>query len=230
MSEYMEKHSVSKIIGSPPGYIGYDEGGGLTEILRKKPYSVVLFDEIEKAHPDICNILLQIFDDGRITDSKGRVVNCKNCLFVMTSNIGSQKIIENLSKDKIKIYKEDLFKVIEPDLKMHFRPEFLNRIDDIIPFFPLEEESMENIVHIQLKNVSDRIKDKGIDLSFHNTAIFHLAQLGFDPIYGARPLKRVIQNEIVNLLSKAIIRGDLKKTQKIEISYDGKDFILSTIN
>ncbi len=227
MSEYMEKHTVSKIIGSPPGYVGYEEGGGLTEILRKKPYSVVLLDEIEKAHPDVSNIFLQVFDDGRITDSKGRVVNCKNALFIMTSNIGSDKLLEHLVQNKKVESKEQLIKLIEPDLKANFRPEFINRIDDIIPFFPLSEDDMENIVFIQLNHVIKRMQEKGIKLSFHQNAVYHLAKLGFDPVYGARPLKRVIQNEIINLLSQCIIKGELKTAKSIELNYDGKEFILN---
>lgn len=230
MSEYMEKHSVSKIIGSPPGYIGYEEGGALTEILRKKPYSVVLLDEIEKAHPDVSNIFLQVFDDGRITDNKGRIVNCKNSLFIMTSNVGSENLLEFLAKKQPLKSKEDLIKIIDPDLKAHFRPEFINRIDDIIPFFPLGESEMENIVLIQLNHVIGRLKEKGVNLSFHHNAIYHLAMLGFDPIYGARPLKRIIQNEIINLLSKALIKGDFRNTKSVEVNFDGKEFILKILS
>lgn len=227
MSEYMEKHSVSKIIGSPPGYIGYDEGGGLTELLRRKPYAVVLLDEIEKAHPDVSNILLQVFDDGRITDNKGRVVNCKNALFIMTSNIGSEKLLNQLQSKKGLQNKEELLKLIEPDLKENFRPEFINRLDEIIPFFPLSKDSMENIVHIQLEQVIKRLKEKGVKINFSHSTIQQLAELGFDPAYGARPLKRVIQNELINPLSKALIQGNLKAASIINVSFNGTEFKLS---
>ncbi len=181
MSEYMEKHSVSRLIGSPPGYIGYDEGGQLTEALRRRPYSVVLFDEIEKAHPDVFNILLQIFDDGRITDSKGRTVNCKNSLFIMTSNTN-------------------------PDtLRQTFRPEFLNRIDEILQFSPLKQSDMAQIAAIQLQRVASRLSDRRITLAWDQAVIDHLAHAGYDPAFGARPLKRLIQHEVVNLFASAIL-------------------------
>ncbi len=226
MSEYMEKHSVSKIIGSPPGYIGYDEGGGLTEKIRRHPYSIVLLDEIEKAHPDITHILLQVFDDGRLTDSKGRVVNCKNALFIMTSNVGSEQLLKHLSQNQKIRDKESLMRVIEPEIKAFFKPEFLNRLDDIIPFFPLTENEMESIVQIQLQQVKERMKEKGIDLQFDLEVISQLAKAGFDPAYGARPLKRVIQNAVINLLSKSVIRGEFKTASQVRVCFDGTQFFL----
>ena len=229
MSEYMEKHSVSKLIGSPPGYIGYEEGGQLTETLRRKPYSVVLFDEIEKAHHDVFNILLQIFDDGRITDSKGRMVNCKNALFIMTSNLGSQQLLEKLKYAKTKISKDDLMIVLDPIIKMHFRPEFINRLDDILPFLPLQREDMVKIVEIQLNQVKKRLLEKSIGLKWNDEVAEHLAEEGYDPIFGARPLKRLIQQEVVNLLSKAILEGKIKADAVIELKMEGKTISFSIL-
>lgn len=217
MSEYMEKHSVSKLVGSPPGYIGYDEGGQLTESLRRRPYAVVLFDEIEKAHHDVFNILLQIFDDGRITDSKGRTVNCKNALFIMTSNLGSDLILKELENSKKKLTKESLLELLDPVLKTHFRPEFLNRLDDILPFLPLQEKDMEKIVTIQLNHLVKLLKDRDVTLTWDYEVVAHLAVQGYDPIFGARPLKRLIQTDIVNMLSKAILEGKIVAKNEIEL-------------
>lgn len=214
MSEYMEKHTVSKLIGSPPGYVGYDEGGQLTEAIRRRPYSVILLDEIEKAHPDVFNILLQIFDDGRLTDSKGRTVNCKNALFIMTSNLGSSELLNQLKSKKLQ--KEEILKFLEPILQNHFRPEFLNRLDDILPFLPLQEKDMEAIAAIQLNYVKHRLAEKGIKLQW-TYVLAHLAEKGYDPIYGARPLKRLIQNEVVNMLSSALLQGKILPNQTVEL-------------
>jgi len=222
MSEYMEKHSVAKLIGSPPGYVGYEEGGQLTETLRRRPYSVVLLDEIEKAHHDVFNILLQIFDEGRITDSRGRTVNCKNALFIMTSNLGSDLL---LAKEKLSS-KEEIMAIVEPILKSHFRPEFLNRLDEILPFLPLRKKDMAKIVTIQLKNLRNRLNERSIKLSWDDDVIKLLGEEGYDPAFGARPLKRLIQHKIANMLSKAILEGNIKdgesvtlKTDKGEIKY-----------
>jgi ATP-dependent Clp protease ATP-binding subunit ClpB len=222
MSEYMEKHSVSKLIGSPPGYVGYEEGGGLTEALRRRPYSVVLFDEIEKAHPDVFNILLQVFDDGRITDNKGRVVNCKNALFIMTSNLGSSELMEFVGKAP-NASKEEILAVVDPVLRRHFRPEFINRLDDILPFVPLREKDMEQITTLQLHEVEKRLQDKKIILKWSKEVLAHLAEVGFDPVFGARPLKRVIQNEVVNLLSTLLIKQEIKPGSIADLAFkDGK--------
>lgn len=222
MSEYMEKHSVSKLIGSPPGYIGYDEGGQLTEALRRRPYAVVLFDEIEKAHHDVFNILLQIFDDGRLTDSKGRTVNCKNALFIMTSNLGSDVLLEEIRSRSAKWSKESVLAIVDPVLKAHFRPEFLNRLDDILPFLPLQEKDMEKIVLLQLKLVAARLKEKNIKLSWENSLVAYLADAGYDPSYGARPLKRLIQSTVVNALSSAILKGEIKNGQEVVLQKGGE--------
>lgn len=222
MSEFMEKHSVSKLIGAPPGYIGYDEGGGLTEQIRRKPYSVVLLDEIEKAHPDIFNILLQAFDDGRITDSKGRVVNCKNCIFIMTSNIGSEYITEKLRAGRLQHTREAVFKLVEPALTKQFRPEFLNRIDDILPFLPLQEKDMVAIVQIQINELQKRLKEREISIEVKEEVLSHLAKEGYDPVFGARPLKRFIQTEVTNLLSKKIIDGTIQPKDDVILSINSR--------
>lgn len=220
MSEYMEKHSVSKLIGSPPGYVGYDEGGQLTEALRRRPYSVVLFDEIEKANHDVFNILLQIFDDGRITDSKGRTVNCKNALFIMTSNLGSDQLLEKMEHSKTALSKETLLAILDPIIKAHFRPEFVNRLDDILPFLPLRREDMQKIVTIQLQHLVKRLHDRNVTLTWTKEVVTYLAEEGYDPFFGARPLKRLIQQDVVNMLSKAILEGKIPPDSHIEINYD----------
>lgn len=227
MSEYMEKHSVSKLIGSPPGYVGYDEGGQLTEALRRRPYSVVLFDEIEKANHDVFNILLQIFDDGRITDSKGRVVNCKNALFIMTSNLGSDQLLEKMEHTKGQFSKEMLMTILEPIIKAHFRPEFINRLDDILPFLPLRKEDMQKIVLIQLDRLAKRIGERQVTLKWGKGVVEQLADQGYDPFFGARPLKRLIQNDVVNMLSKGILEGKIFAGSTVEIKHDKNGFSYS---
>lgn len=224
MSEYMEKHSVAKFIGSPPGYVGYEEGGLLTEALRRRPYSVVLFDEIEKAHRDILSILLQLFDDGRLTDSKGRVVNCKNALFIMTSNLGSQQLLERMEHHKKEVSKEGILELLEPIIKTHFAPEFLNRLDEILPFLPLKKEEMEKIVAIQLHQLGKRLEEKGIQLKWKTDVLKQLAEMGYDPFFGARPLKRLIQQEIVNPLSHGILDGSIKGNSVVELRYQDGAF------
>jgi ATP-dependent Clp protease ATP-binding subunit ClpB len=223
MSEYMEKHTVSKLIGSPPGYVGYDEGGQLTEALRRRPYAVVLFDEIEKAHHDVFNILLQIFDDGRITDSKGRVVNCKNALFIMTSNLGSDRLLEKLERGEKDFVKDEILIILDPIIKSHFRPEFINRLDGMIPFFPLQERNMEKIAEIQLNLLSKRLKDRQVTLTWTPKVLTHLAKEGYNPRFGARPLKRYIETEVVNQLSKAILQGSIPPASTIELDYNGRE-------
>lgn len=225
MSEYQEKHSVSRLVGAPPGYVGYDEGGQLTESVRRKPYSVVLFDEIEKAHPDVFNTLLQVLDDGRLTDNKGRVVNFKNTIIIMTSNMGSHIIQENFEKVNDKNVEEvtDKTKVeVMNLLRQTIRPEFLNRIDEIIMFRPLLKKEIQGIIKIQLNNLSELLLKQGIHLEFSNYAIDFMTEQGFDPQYGARPLKRLIQKEVINLLSKKIIAGDIDKNKKVIVDvFDG---------
>lgn len=228
MSEYMEKHSVSKLIGSPPGYVGYEEGGQLTEAIRRHPYSVILLDEIEKAHHDVFNILLQVLDDGRITDSKGRVVNCRNAVFILTSNIGSDKILEEIEK-KGELDSKEMQRILEPILRSYFRPEFLNRLDAIIPFHPLRLIDMEKIVLLQMKNVEKRLEEKKIHLEISKKAVEHLATSGFDPIFGARPLKRLIQQEIVNLLANELISGHIGAKSHIKIDVRQDKIIIETI-
>ena len=224
MSEYSEKHSVSRLVGAPPGYVGYDEGGQLTEAVRRKPYSVVLLDEIEKAHPDTFNILLQVLDDGRLTDNKGRVVNFKNTLIIMTSNLGSHLIQEVFEEeDKGLEERAELAKDRVMDLlKATMRPEFLNRVDDIVMFRPLTRKELRGIIKIQLENLQGQLEEQGINLQFTDYALDYLAQRGFDPQFGARPLKRLIQKDIVNLLSKKIIAGDIDKSAPVLIDvFDG---------
>jgi ATP-dependent Clp protease ATP-binding subunit ClpB len=225
MSEYQEKHSVSRLVGAPPGYVGYDEGGQLTEAVRRKPYSVVLFDEIEKAHPDVFNVLLQVLDDGRLTDNKGRMVNFKNTIIIMTSNMGSHVIQDNFEEvtDKNVDDVTEKTKVeIMNLLRQTIRPEFLNRIDEIIMFKPLMKNEIKGIIEIQLKGLQQILKNQHIDLEFTPFALEYLVDQGFDPQFGARPLKRVIQKEIINLLSKKIIAGDIDKDKKVIVDvFDG---------
>ena len=207
MSEYMEKHTVSRLIGAPPGYVGYDEGGQLTEAVRRRPYSVILFDEIEKAHPDVFNTMLQILDDGRLTDSQGRTVDFKNTIIIMTSNIGSQYILD-LAGDDSK-YEEMRDRVMSA-MRDSFRPEFLNRIDDIIIFHSLKREQLREIVKIQVRNLERRLQDKKMSLKLSDAALDWLAEVGYDPVYGARPLKRAIQREMETPIAKQILRGEIK--------------------
>jgi len=218
MSEYQEKHTVSRLVGAPPGYVGYDEGGQLTESVRRKPYSVVLLDEIEKAHPDVWNVLLQVLDDGRLTDNKGRVVNFKNTIIIMTSNIGSHLIMEafeNVKEKDIEKTAEKAKVEVMNLLRQTIRPEFLNRVDEIIMFQPLLKKEIMGIVKIQLENLKRLVLQSGIQLQFSNYALEFLADQGFDPQFGARPLKRLIQKEIVNQLSRRILAGDIDKSKPV---------------
>ena len=228
MSEYQEKHTVSRLIGAPPGYVGYDEGGQLTEAVRRRPYSVILLDEIEKAHPDVFNILLQVLDDGRLTDNKGRTANFKNTIIIMTSNIGAHLIQENFdgmndaNRDDFFFTKNDVFEL----LKKSIRPEFLNRIDEVIMFSPLTRSEIEKIVRIQFNHAVDMLAKNDIRLSITDKAIEWVAQLGYDPQFGARPLKRVLQKKILNELSKQILAGKINKDDVIKIDIDkNKNFV-----
>ncbi|CAG9045823.1 Chaperone protein ClpB [Chlamydia abortus] len=225
MTEYMEKHSVSKLIGSPPGYVGYEEGGSLSEALRRRPYSVVLFDEIEKADREVFNILLQIFDEGILTDSKKRKVNCKNALFIMTSNIGSQELADYCAKKGSEVSKETVLSVVSPTLRKYFSPEFINRIDDILPFIPLSTEDIVKIVGIQMRRVAQRMLERRVTLTWDDSVILYLSEQGYDSAFGARPLKRLIQQKVVTLLSKALLKGDIKADTSIELTMS-KDIIL----
>jgi ATP-dependent Clp protease ATP-binding subunit ClpB len=202
MSEYMEKHSVSRLIGAPPGYVGYDEGGQLTEQVRRKPYSVILFDEVEKAHPDVFNTLLQVLDDGRLTDGQGRTVDFKNTVIVMTSNLGSQ-MIQSMAGSDYGVIKL----AVMAEVKTHFRPEFVNRIDEVVVFHALGEEHIKSIARIQLNVLRERLAKLDYNLEISDAALTELAKVGFDPVYGARPLKRAIQAELENALAKAILEG-----------------------
>lgn len=218
MSEYQERHSVSRLVGAPPGYVGYDEGGQLTEAVRRKPYSVVLLDEIEKAHPDVFNILLQVLDDGRLTDNKGRVVNFKNTIIIMTSNIGShiiQESFEELTNDNLDVVVAEAKSKVFDLLKKTIRPEFLNRIDDIIMFQPLSRENVEEIVRLQFKGVQQLLKEQGFEIEATDEAIDWLAQLGYDPQFGARPVKRIFQRKVLNELSKQILSGSISSDKTI---------------
>jgi ATP-dependent Clp protease ATP-binding subunit ClpB len=225
MSEYQEKHTVSRLVGAPPGYVGYDEGGQLTEAVRRKPYSVVLLDEIEKAHPDIFNVLLQVLDDGRLTDNKGRVVNFKNTIIIMTSNMGSAIIQENFEK----VTEDNKEEVVEKTkdevmvlLRQTIRPEFLNRIDEVIMFQPLMKKEIKGIINIQLDNLKQLVAKSGITLQFSDYAMDYLAENGYDPQFGARPLKRLIQKEIINQLSKRILAADIDKAKPVLVDvFDG---------
>jgi len=218
MSEYQEKHTVSRLIGAPPGYIGYEEGGQLTEAVRRKPYQVVLLDEIEKAHPDVWNILLQVLDDGRLTDNKGRVVNFKNTIIIMTSNLGSDIIQENFAgvneKNKEEVVERTKLEVMNR-LRQTIRPEFLNRVDEIILFQPLMRNEIKAIIKIQLEGLTQLVANSGIQLKFTDYLIDYLAENGFDPQFGARPLKRLIQKEIINRLSKKILAGEIDKSHPV---------------
>jgi ATP-dependent Clp protease ATP-binding subunit ClpB len=218
MSEYQEKHTVSRLVGAPPGYVGYDEGGQLSEAVRRKPYQVVLLDEIEKAHPDVWNVLLQVLDDGRLTDNKGRVVNFKNTIIIMTSNMGSDIIQENFAdvteKNKEQVVERTKVEVMAR-LRETIRPEFLNRVDEIILFQPLMKSEIRGIIRIQLDGLKKLVGQNGIQLKFSDYLLDYLAENGFDPQFGARPLKRLIQKEIVNQLSKKILSGDIDKTHPV---------------
>jgi ATP-dependent Clp protease ATP-binding subunit ClpB len=224
MSEYMEKHAVARLIGAPPGYVGYDEGGQLTEQVRRRPYSVVLFDEIEKAHPDVFNVLLQVLDEGRLTDGQGRTVDFKNTVMIMTSNIGSTAIMDPDLKES------EREQAVSEAMRLHFRPEFLNRIDEVVIFKSLGKSQLAHIVRIQLSQVTKRLEDKRIDTEFTDALFDYLGKKGFDPIFGARPLKRVVQAEVLNPLAKEIIAGRIKAGDLVRISSDGARVLFETVS
>ena len=234
MSEYMEKHTVSKLIGSPPGYVGFEEGGQLTEKIRKHPYSVILFDEIEKAHPDVFNIMLQILDDGILTDAQGRKVDFKNTVIIMTSNLGAKEILGNVSsklgfkkdeeKDKNISEHDSIKNKVMEEVKRAFKPEFLNRIDDIIVFDRLTEDNIKEIAKLMLKSLEKRLNANEINVTFTESAVSKISKSGFDPVYGARPLRRAIQNEIEDMLSEEIIDGNIKSGDSITVDVEDDKF------
>ena len=220
MSEYMEKHSVSRLVGAPPGYVGYDEGGQLTEAVRRKPYSVILFDEIEKAHPDVFNILLQVLDDGRITDSQGRTVDFKNTILILTSNLGSSYLLDGI--DNQGNISTEAAAMVDKDLKAHFRPEFINRLDEIIMFKPLTKENISKIVDILMKDLNRRVADKELKIELTDAAKSFITDNGFDPVYGARPLKRYLQKNVETMSAKIILSGEIGEGDTILIDSDGE--------
>jgi len=226
MSEYMEKHSVSRLVGAPPGYVGYDEGGQLTEAVRRKPYSVILFDEIEKAHPDVFNILLQLLDDGRLTDNQGRTVDFKNTIVIMTSNIGSDDLLDNMSEDGT--ISEEVKESVTAQLREYFRPEFLNRVDDIIMFSPLTKDQIKGIIDLQLDDIRKRLADREITLTVTDAALAFITDESYDPHYGARPVKRYLQKNVETEIAEGIIRGTVVDGQELVIDSDGEKLTYSS--
>ncbi len=229
MSEYMEKHAVSRMVGSPPGYVGHDEGGQLTEAVRRKPYSVILFDEIEKAHPEVFNILLQVLEDGRLTDSKGRLVDFRNCVLIMTSNVGASFLKkESLGfvsgRNEESEYKSMSSRIME-ELKKTFRPEFLNRVDEMVVFHPLKQDDLVKITKILIKDVSKRLKEQELELVLDDEVLEHLAEEGNDPTYGARPLRRAIQKMIEDPLSEKILEGTYNAGDMIKVELSDKEVV-----
>ena len=216
MSEYLEKHTVARLVGAPPGYVGYEEGGQLTEAVRRRPYSVVLFDEIEKAHHDVFNVMLQVLDDGRLTDGQGRIVDFKNTVIIMTSNLGSRYFAEGQANSEVVQQK------VMDELRAHFRPEFLNRVDEIVLFHQLTREDIKRIVEIQLVRVQSRLVDQNMTLQVSDAAKELVAREGYDPVFGARPLKRVIQKRILDALSLEILSSRFKEGDKIKVDVDKK--------
>ncbi|MCY4245458.1 MAG: AAA family ATPase, partial [Gammaproteobacteria bacterium] len=230
MSEYMEKHSVARLIGAPPGYVGYEEGGYLTEAVRRRPYSVILLDEVEKAHADVFNVLLQVLDDGRLTDGHGRTVDFRNTVIIMTSNLGSQMIRERHGgrggrddRDDYDAMKRQVLEVVSA----HFRPEFINRIDDLVVFRPLDKTQLAQIARIQLDYLRARLAQRDLQLDLTAAALDSLAAAGFDPVFGARPLKRAIQTAIENPLARRILAGDFPPGSAIKVSHKGGEFVFS---
>ena len=224
MSEYMEKFSVSRLIGAPPGYVGYEEGGQLTEAIRRRPYSVVLFDEIEKAHSDVFNILLQMLDDGRITDSKGRLINCKNTIIILTSNIGAEEILDSI--DNSGEITEDVKNKVNEYIRQIFKPEFINRLDDIIIYKPLNKESLMKIFDIMVQDLRTILEDKKVTLTVTDKAKEHIIDEAYSPIYGARPLRRVIQNTLENNISKLILEKGITSNLNIIVDYENNNLVL----
>jgi ATP-dependent Clp protease ATP-binding subunit ClpB len=227
MSEYMEKHTVARLIGAPPGYIGYEEGGQLTEAVRRKPYSVILLDEIEKAHPDVFNVLLQVLDDGRLTDGHGRTVNFRNTVIIMTSNIGSQLILEYRGADE-QTYRRMREQVLQA-LQRQFRPEFLNRVDEVVVFRALTEAELAKIVDIQLEGLRRRLAERRITLEITEAAKAYLARVGYDPVFGARPLKRAIQREVETPAARLIVAGKLTDGGAVRVDVVGNELRIESV-
>ena len=226
MSEYMEKYSVSRLIGAPPGYVGYDEGGQLTEAVRRKPYSVVLFDEVEKAHPDVFNVLLQVLDDGRITDSQGRTVDFKNTIIIMTSNLGSAHLLEGIDENgDINPACEE---AVMNELRGHFRPEFLNRLDEIILFKPLTKNNIGNIIDLMMADVNKRLEDKELTIELTDAAKAYIVEHGYDPVYGARPLKRFLQKNVETMAARFILGGEVHAGSVMVVDTDGNGLTIHT--
>ena len=228
MSEYQERHTVSRLVGAPPGYVGYEEGGQLTEAVRRKPYSVVLFDEVEKAHADVFNTLLQVLDDGRLTDAQGRTVDFRNTVIIMTSNIGSEWLTADAVSDGE--IKPDAHERVMAEMRAHFRPEFLNRLDDIVLFKPLTQPEIERIVDLMLDDLRARLSDRRMTLEISDKARRFIAQQGFDPIYGARPLRRFISREVETRIGRALLAGDVLDGAAIRIGYADGELTVSYEN
>jgi len=232
MSEYMERHSVSRLIGAPPGYVGYDEGGQLTEAVRRRPYSVLLLDEIEKAHPEVFNILLQVLEDGRLTDNKGHTVNFKNTIIIMTSNIGAHLILEK-SKHVNEQNREEIYQEIKREvmnlLRQELRPEFLNRVDEIIVFHSLLREHIKKIVDLQLKRIQKQLSEQKMQINLSESAKEYLAEIGYDPLFGARPLRRIIQRKLVDQLAREILAGTISKGQTVNVDYRNHKLLFEAI-
>jgi ATP-dependent Clp protease ATP-binding subunit ClpB len=234
MSEYMEKHTVARLVGAPPGYVGYEEGGQLTEAVRRRPYSVVLLDEIEKAHPDVFNVLLQVMDDGRLTDGQGRTVDFKNTVLIMTSNVGSQFIVDTVSESAdekaVEAAEEEMRRHVEGALAGTFKPEFLNRIDDVVIFKRLTREQITHIVEIQVEQLVGRVRERGIEVELTDEAKTLLADLGYDPTFGARPLKRVIQKHLIDKLALAILEGEFAEGDVVRVDARGGELDLVKVS
>ena len=228
MSEYMEKYSVSRLIGAPPGYVGYEEGGQLTEAVRRKPYSVVLFDEVEKAHPDVFNVLLQVLDDGRITDSQGRTVDFKNTIIILTSNLGSSVLLDGIGADGE--IREDAKQQVHELLRRSFRPEFLNRLDEIVFYKPLTKENITGIIDLLIQALSKRLEDKQLSVELTDAAKQYVIDNGYDPVYGARPLKRFLQRNVETLLGRTIIAGDLSEGTKLVVDYQNGELMVTPVS
>jgi ATP-dependent Clp protease ATP-binding subunit ClpB len=227
MSEFMEKHSVSRLVGAPPGYVGYEEGGYLTEAVRRRPYSVILLDEVEKAHPDVFNILLQVLDDGRLTDGQGRTVDFRNTVIVMTSNLGSHQIQELAGEDSPEAYLQ-LKAAVMGVVQAHFRPEFINRLDDLVVFHPLSKPQIQKIARIQLRGLDKRLAERGLKLDISDAVFDVLGNAGFDPVYGARPLKRAIQQQLENPLAQAILAGRFTSGDVIKVGLEAGKLVFAT--